>query len=430
MSAEPMQAHDAEVSLLGAAMSGAPDLDDLLAQVEASDFYRPFHEAIWSAIGRVHRAGNKPDPVSVRLALAEESVRHDPTELITIVQSAPFVAQAAYYATAVTEAAGLRALQSAAVALQQIASTPGDLETKREEARARLDDACRGRSVSKALRIADLMPEVLEVAEHGQAAALSTPWPDLDRAISGIAPGRLIVIGAMPGGGKSISLTNLALHVTATHGHAAMIASLEMPRLEVMQRLLAAHAGVNLTALANGTTDERDWDRIAGKHQELNRLPLFVDDTSHVTVQGIRRMAREIQRERDDLALICVDYLQLVAPEDRRRSGSRAEDISAIARGLKLLARETGACVVAGAQINREGAKSQTGPTMHDIREGGAENDADQVILLHRPDFDIPDVTATVGKNRHGPLITATLQMQGHYARLANVAWTPTGRTA
>ena len=420
---EPMQAHDAEISLLGAAMSGAPDLDDLLATVEPSDFYRPFHEQIWSAIGRVHRAGNKPDPVAVRLALAEDEVRHDPMELVNLAAAAPVVAQAPYYATAVVEASGLRALQSAAVAVQQIASTPGNLETKREEARARLDEACRGRNVSKALRIADLMPETLDVAENGQAAVLSTPWPDIDRAIGGIAPGRLIVFGAMPGGGKSISLTNLALHVAAHHGHAAMIASLEMPRLEVMQRLLAAHAGVSLTALANGTTDERDWQRIAAKHDEINRLPLYVDDTAHVTIQGIRRMAREVQRERDDLALIAVDYLQLVAPEERRKSGSRAEDISAIARGLKLLARETGACVVAGAQINREGARSHTGPTMHDIREGGAENDADQVILLHRPDIDIPDVTATVGKNRHGPLATTTLQMQGHYARLASVSW-------
>ena len=338
----------------------------------------------------------------------------------------PIVANAPYYADQVRAAAGLRAIQQAGTKLQQIGSSPGDLEQRREEARQAVDDACRGRVVSKARRIADLLPAAVDAAQAGSTGVLSTGWPDIDRAIGGIAPGRLIVFGARPGGGKSIAGTNLALHVAHHHDHAALIASLEMPEGEVMNRLLAAHARADLTDLTNGTVSEQHWGNIAASYAELDAMPIFIDDSSDISVQGLRRIARDVQRQRDDLALIVVDYLQLMRPAQRRREASRAEEVSQIARDLKLLARETGACVVAMAQVNREGGKSAEGPRLTDIREGGAENDADVVVLLHRPDFAIPEVQATVAKNRHGPAnAVATLQMIGHYARLGNSAWSP-----
>lgn len=423
---EPMQHRDAEMQLLGAAMAGAPDLDGLLDLLDPDDFYLPAHGDVWDAIGRVHRAGNRPEPTSVRLALAEADSKFDPVRLFDLTSACVMPANAAYYAELVHVASGLRRLQQAGVAVSQIGSEHGDLEERRESARKVLDEACRGRAVSRARRIADLLPEAIDAAQSGKTGVLSTGWPDIDRAIGGIAPGRLIVFGARPGGGKSIAGTNLALHVAHHHGHAALLASLEMPEGEVMNRLLAAHASANLTDLTNGTVSEGDWGRISEKYTELDSMPIFVDDTSALSVQGLRRIARDVQRQREDLALIVVDYLQLMQPAQRRRDASRAEEVSQIARDLKLLARETGACVVAMAQVNREGGKAADGPRLTDIREGGAENDADVVILLHRPDFDVPEVTATVAKNRHGPAgVGVTLQMVGHYARLGNIAWSP-----
>lgn len=427
MTVEPMQHRDAEEQLLGAAMSGAPDLDDLLDLVDVDDFYLPMHGDVWSAIGRVHRAGNRPEPTSVRLALAEAESKFDPIRLFDLCAACAIPANASYYADLVRVVAGLRRFQQAGIAVTQIGSTHGDLDERREEARKAIDDACRGRSVSKARRIADLLPAAIDAAQSGKTGVLSTGWPDIDRAIGGIAPGRLIVFGARPGGGKSIAGTNLALHVAHHHGHAALVASLEMPESEVMNRLLAAHARANLTDLINGTVSESDWVKISASYNELESLPIYVEDESSLSVQGLRRMARDVQRERDDLALIVVDYLQLMRPAQRKREASRAEEVSQIARDLKLLARETGACVVAMAQVNREGGKSAEGPRLTDIREGGAENDADVVVLLHRPNPDVPEVTATVAKNRHGPQhAVATLQMLGHYARLGNATWSPT----
>lgn len=427
---DPIAVNDAEVALLGCVLAGYPDTDDLLEIVEPGDFYVPTHEDIWAAVGRVHRAGNKPDVVSVRLALAHAEAKHDPMRLFEISQLAPALAQAPYYAERVAEAAALRRIHAAGVRLQQMGASVGDIDEIREQARATVDEATHARTAARVRSIADIIPTVIDTAQHGQSAVLPTGWPDLDRMLQGLAPGRLVVVGARPGIGKSVMGTNLALHFAHHHKHAVLVASLEMPEEEVGQRLLAAHASVNLTGLQMGTTDDRAWDRIAERVDELQQMPITVDDSATQTVQSIRRAARNVQRNRDDLALIVVDYLQLVRPTDARVN--RSEQIASISRGLKLLARESGACVVAMAQLNREGVKHSDGkPRMTDLRESGAiEADADQVILLHQPNDDSPEIEAIVDKNRWGTKGYATLQMQGHYARLSSIAWSPSREAA
>ena len=419
----PVTANDAEVSLLGAAMSGAPNLDDILDAVEPTDFYGGHNQDVWRAIATVHRSGRTPDVVTVRTALDEAGVRNDPLRLLEMTQLDPVIAQADYYADKVIAAAGMRRLQDAAVRLQQLATTPGDINERREQARQAVDEACRGRDITRARLLADVVPDVLDVAQHGAGGSLATPWPDLDRFLGGLAPGRLVVVGARPGVGKSVMATNLALNTAARHGHAVLFASLEMSEREVGQRLLAAHAAVDLTRLAGGTTQEGEWESIAAKVGDLEALPIVIDDAPGQTVTHIRAAARNAQRRRDDLALIVVDYLQLVAPDSRRNN--RAEEVAEISRGLKLLARETGACVVAAAQVNRESTRHSDGrPRLSDLRESGAiEADADQVILLHQPNDESPEIEAGVAKNRHGARGMATLHMAGHHAQLRSTDW-------
>lgn len=419
-----LDATEAERALLGACLSGWKHPDEL--DVRGKDFYHPRHEAVWNAITDLAEAGTMPDAASVAVALTGHAPPIDVVWVMDLVASAPMATNAPYYADQVRTASGLREIQRAGQKIHQIGSTMGDIDKAREEARQEIDQACRGNTATRALRIADLLEETLDLAQSGETGVLSTGWPDIDRAIGGIAPGRLIVFGARPGGGKSLAGTNLALHVAHRHGHAVLIASLEMGRNEVMNRMIAAHARVSLTHLTNGTVPESDWAKIASKHAELNELPIFIEDASSLTVQALRRRARDVQREREDLALIVVDYLQLMDPPPGRANTSRAEEISQISRGLKQLARETGACVVAMAQVNREGGKHDEGPRLTDIREGGAENDADVVILLHRPDPEGGDIKANVAKNRHGPMAMVDLEMWGHYAILGSRAWSPT----
>lgn len=413
----PMQANDAEVSLLGAAMSGA-DIDEIAGLVTSADFYHPARGQVWDAVCRVHAAGNKPDPVSVRFAMEKSGDRHDPLELLRMTELSPVVSSAPFYAEQVAMAAGHRAITAAGTQLHALGAKVGDLDEHREMARQIVDDACRGRSTSRARRLADIVPAVLDVAQHGHGSTLSTPWPDLDEFIGGIAPGRLIVVGARPGIGKSILGTNLALHVAHRHGHAAHVASMEMPEDEVVARLIAAHARVNLTSLMTGATDEASWQRIAAAHAEMDAMPLTIDDTPGQNVQHIRRTVRNVQRTRDDLALVVVDYLQLMDVGNRE---NRAQALGEVSRGLKLLARESGACVVALAQVNRESARRGDRPRMSDLRESGAiEADADQVVLMHQPDEQLAEIEVIVDKNRHGPKGIRHLLVAGHYARLTS----------
>ena len=151
-------------------------------------------------------------------------------------------------------------------------------------------------------------------------------------------------------------------------------------------------------------------------------MPCRIVDHPNQTVTSIRREARNFQRVREDLALIVVDYLQLMQTAPSRNT-NRVEQLGEVSRGLKNLARESGACVVAMAQVNRQPATRSDGRArLSDLRESGSiEADADQVILLHQPDDDVPELDVIIDKNRHGTKGIATLEVHGHYARLVSV---------
>lgn len=424
---------DPEAAVLGAAMAGYGDVGDLIDSLDPGDFYSPLHEEMWAAIGRLHAAGTRPDPMTVHAALNDAGVRHDPVRLIDLASAAPVVASAPFYADQVLVASGKRKLGNAAAKVHQLATSgSNDIDLLREEARAAVDEATLGRVSTEARTIGEVLPDVLDVAQNGRPKMLGTGWPDVDRVIGGLAPGRLVIVGARPGVGKSLMGTNLALHFAHTHRHAVLFASLEMDGDEVTARLLANHARVNLRGLMDGGTTDHEWNLIAPKADEVAALPIRLLTSADQTVTSIRREARNFQRVRDDLALIVVDYLQLMKVRERK-NGTRAEALGEVSRGLKLLARETGACVVAMAQVNRESVRNSDGrPKVFDLRESGSiEADADVVILLH-PGETEGDLEVLIDKNRHGPKGQAVLRLYGHYARLSSASkpWTPTGAIA
>lgn len=415
---------EAERATIGMVLNGA-DPDQVAKLLRADDFYQPRHADLWRTILTVHEAGEPVTSASVGKALIRGAVKHDPLYLLDLVGSAPMVGDLGWYAQRVADESQFRAFAEAGIRIHQAAQNRGyDIAEVRQIARSAVDNAATAGEVTKHVRVADVLPDVIDMADKGTTPALSTPWPDIDRFIGGLAPGRLVVVGARPGGGKSLMGTNLALHFAGRHRHAVLIASMEMDRIEVTQRLVSAHARVDVRHLADAELSESEWEKVRGHHDEIGAMPITIDDAPHQTVAGIRATAREIQRERDDLALIVVDYLQLMEAPDVDRRANRAEVIGSISRGLKLLARETGACVVAMAQVNREGVKGGSRPTMGDLRESGAiESDANQVILLHRPDDEVPDIEVIVDKNRHGTKGVAQLRLRGHYSTLSNLDW-------
>ncbi|WP_425472710.1 replicative DNA helicase [Streptomyces sedi] len=212
------------------------------------------------------------------------------------------------------------------------------------------------------------------------------------------------------------------------HKLPSVIFSLEMGRNEIAMRLLSAEARVALHHMRSGSMTDEDWNRLARQMAEVNEAPLYIDDSPNLSMMEIRAKCRRL-KQRNDLQLVVIDYLQLMQTGGSRRPESRQQEVSEMSRNLKLLAKELEVPVVALSQLNR-GPEQRTDkkPMVSDLRESGSiEQDADMVILLHREDAyekESPragEADLIVAKHRNGPTATITVAFQGHYSRFVNM---------
>jgi replicative DNA helicase len=230
----------------------------------------------------------------------------------------------------------------------------------------------------------------------------------------------------VPTHNSMISL-DLARSASIKHGLASVIFSLEMGRTEITMRLLSAEARIPLNSMRNGKMTDDDWSRLARRMGEVSSAPLFIDDSPNMTMMEIRAKARRL-KQRHDLRLLIVDYLQLM--QSGKKVESRQIEVSEFSRQLKLLAKELEVPVVAVSQLNR-GPEQRTDkrPMLSDLRESGSiEQDSDMVVLLHREDAYDRESTRPgeadliVAKHRNGPTATITVAFQGHYSRFVDMA--------
>jgi replicative DNA helicase len=275
-----------------------------------------------------------------------------------------------------------------------------------------------------------------------QVADGAAPWVDRTRSVVEIrrtasVPVRCVEVGAddhlylagptsIPTHNSTLGL-DVARSAAIKHGMASVIFSLEMSRNEITMRLLSAEARIALNAMRNGHMTDDDWSRLARKMGEVSSAPLFIDDSPNMTMMEIRAKARRL-KQRHDLRLIVVDYLQLM--QSGRRVESRQLEVSEFSRQLKLLAKELDVPVIAISQLNR-GAEQRTDkrPMLSDLRESGSlEQDADMVVLIHREDAYERESTRPgeadliVAKHRNGPTATVVVAFQGHYSRFVDMA--------
>jgi replicative DNA helicase len=211
------------------------------------------------------------------------------------------------------------------------------------------------------------------------------------------------------------------------HGMSSVIFSLEMSRTEIVMRMLSAEAKIRLADMRGGRMTDDDWTRLARRMSEISEAPLFIDDSPNMTMMEIRAKARRL-KQRHDLKLIVLDYMQLMT--SGKRVESRQQEVSEFSRQLKLLAKELEVPVVAMSQLNR-GPEQRTDkrPMLADLRESGSlEQDADMVVLIHRPDAwerDDPragEADLILAKHRAGPTATVTVAHQLHYSKFADLA--------
>lgn len=416
---------DIERAVIGLAMHNP----DVLHDIDPADFGDLRHEALARLMRTMAHKGEAVDALS----MAKAHTRIDPAErrgidgayLFDCLQAAPQRALTDNYVRMLADAATARRLESAftrGLQLVQENQPPADIA---ELIRGEIDRA--NRATAQAKPIGTIVDRVLDEIEQ-PSRALPSPWPGLNRKLTGWRPGALYVVGARPGVGKSIVALQAAIGLTE-HGWVAFN-TLEMADREVVARTIAQTAEVPLGRL-DGRSEvaepvtQRDWDKIARVRDRLDTMRLSIDDRSSVTLTDIRSHARSLAR-RGPLAGIVVDYLQLMdQPRGDRRP--RHEAVAEFSRGLKKLAKEMGCPVIALSQLNRasEGRQDKR-PILADLRESGAvEQDADVVILLHVPDETSTDMSMLVAKNRHGVVGAVDVTRRGEFARVETPEWRP-----
>jgi replicative DNA helicase len=430
---EPTRDHEAERIVLGSMMASTRILDEITGMLTGPDFDDPRHETIYDAILAARAEHAPTDPVAILDRLGGEVHRVGGAPYLAQIYAAPPTAgNGPWFARIVADKAVCRRLVVAGTRIVQLAQTEGDADVDDlvNAARSEVDAIANARK-GEVVMIADSIWETVAALED-ETPSTPTPWPDLDFLIGGLRPGALYVIGARPGRGKSVIGAMLALD-TARRGKVAAVNSLEMSRRELERRWLAQSGRVSLDRLESPKSMRReDFEAVAEVTKALAALPITVDDRGFQSVANVQHHARSASRK-GPLGVVVVDYLQLMqAPAGTSRS-QRHEQVAAISRALKILARDMAVPVVALSQLNRTSeARTDKRPAMSDLRESGAvEQDADVVILLHRDVEAAPDILELdVPKNRHGRTGMVRLSWEGQYARAVTQRWSPSAAVA
>lgn len=416
----------AEQSVLGSMMLSKTALWEVIEVLQPGDFYHPKHELVFRAAVAVAMRNEPVDLVSVsdELARTGETVRAGGVGYAAELTSVPPTASnAAYYAGIVKSKAVKRRMIAAGTRIVEMGfSHVGDPLEQAEAARAELDAVATNAATEVETIGSTFASVVVGLEENPQV--VETPWPEINDLITGLRPGTLDVIGARPGEGKTIVGLQLAEEL-AQKGSVAF-SSLEMSRAELVERMIAGRARVHMGSIARHSLTDEEWRRVAEVRAEIERMPLYIDDRSGVTVMQIKAFARSVKR-RGHLSGVVVDYVQLIQGAGRKDT-SRNEVVGEITRQLKIMARELEVPVIALAQLNRDVITKGKlrPPTLSDLRESGSiEQDADLVILLQRllekDDQPGDRIDMHVAKHRKGRTGRRTLFWEGQYARVSSM---------
>ena len=389
----PPHSIEAEACVLGSMILHAPSVDIIVQIVRPEHFYRPAHQIIYKALVEMRQEGKPIDLVVLR----DELERRKHLEqiggveyIVALAEGVPNAANAEYYSRVVRDRATLREL---IIAGTDIVRTAYESD---EEASIIIDQAeqcvfniASDRIGEQAVTLSSLLQDTFErlLAEEGKGiTGLASGYQQLDELTSGFQKGEMIILAARPSMGKTSLLLNLAEHMSAVDGAPVAIFSLEMSKQQLAQRLLASYSRYDLRQMRRGMISPEDWDRLKLAAGDLERAPIFIDDSPRLTVLELRAKARRLKAAHD-IQCVLVDYLQLMTYGGR--ANNRYEQITEISRGIKALARELEIPVIAAAQLNRGPTDRPTHrPLMSDLRESGAiEQDADVVTLLHNEDY-------------------------------------------
>jgi replicative DNA helicase len=436
---QPPFSLEAEACVLGSIMLMPDKCDELVNILRASDFYDEAHGKLFSHVMDMHAAGQKIDMTLLRerLIAAEDYEQvGGAAGLARIFTSVPNAAHAAYYAEIVRNKATTREVITTCSEVLADAyrpeQEPNELLDRAEQKVFAIRESRQSNSLAAIDEVLRTAMDRLDARLRGEAqpGTVETGFTELDRLTGGLHAKELVILAARPSMGKTAFAMNITENVVLKSGKPALFVSLEMAAIELIERMLCSVARVNGNRLRNGTlkADERkELPRVAGI---LSTVPLFIDDSPTRNVAEIAGTARRVMRRHGDLALIVVDYLQLVLPDNP--NDPRQEQVAKIARRLKGLARELQVPILCLSQLNRQVEETRNNrPKLSHLRESGAiEQDADVVMFVHRESYfnksddqdNERDALIIVEKQRNGPTGDVELNWEREYTRFSDRA--------
>lgn len=440
----PPQAVEVEEAVLGSMLIEHEAATVALQMLSAKDFYKPAHQHIFEVLHDLYERDNPLDLLTVENELRDKGLLETcggAGYLSELTRSVSSAANVDYHAQIIAEKATKRNLILGCTDIIKEAydssSDPYDVLDKAEQ---RIFDLANSKQRSQAQPIGDVLKDTLSYLEdiRGKTSGITgvPTGTDVDKMTAGWQNGDLVIIAARPSMGKTAyvltTARNAALHQNEELRTKVAIFSLEMSNQSLVQRLLTMEGRINAQTARSGRLEDEDFKRLIDAAGRLFTANIFVDDTPGLSIMELRTKARRLKSEHD-VGLIVVDYLQLMTASGD--FGTREQEIAAISRGLKALAKELDVPVVALSQLSR--AVEQRGgdkrPQLSDLRESGSiEQDADVVCFLYRPEYygikTTPEGQSTtglaeliIGKQRNGPTGSVPLYFVKDYARFENL---------
>lgn len=440
MSELPPHNLEAEQGVLGSILLDNEILHEVIPIVRFDDFYRDAHQIIFRAIVNLYDRGHGIDAITLSEELTQrgefERAGGDDT-IAEILNSVPHAANGKYHAEIVRQKSIIRQLiLGSAEIIQDGYSANFSADDLLQLAERKIYSISEGNTTANTIELREILGVALDRisarAESNQPiTGLSTRFPDLDHLTCGFQPGQLIILAARPSMGKTALALNFCEHAITEHEPArpVMFVSLEMGRVELAERLLCSRAKVDGHKLRTGQKLMHPEMTVLGNVlDQMRQTPMFIDDSPTRTMLQITANARRLKM-RNDIGLIVVDYIQLIEPEASEARESRQEQIAKISRRLKTLSKEIEVPVIALSQLNRAvESREDRRPRMADLRESGAiEQDADVVLLLHRPEYydpnDQPGIAeAIIAKNRNGATGSVKLAFLKNFMRFESLS--------
>lgn len=437
----PPQSIEAEQSVLGGVMLDNNVWDVVSEIVSEDNFYRHDHRLIFRTMTKLI---NNQKPVDI-VTLSEELDLGGDLEqaggldyLVDLAKNTPSTSNLRAYSAIVRDRALLRQMISVSQEIADSAfETEGrDAQEVLNEAEQRIFEIAESRpNEGGFIPVNDLLKKAVDQIDYlfnnsDQLTGVTTGFDDLDEKTAGMQPSDLIIVAARPSMGKTTYAMNLVENALMAENKPVLVFSLEMPAEQLITRMLASLGRINQTRLRTGQLEEDDWPKLTTAVNMMRDKPLFIDDTSGISPTEMRTRARRVVREHGEVAMIMVDYLQLMQVKSSKPNSSRAEEISEISRSLKALAKELNCPVIALSQLNRSlEQRPNKRPVNSDLRESGAiEQDADVIMFIYRDEVYNEDsadkgiAEIIIGKQRNGPIGSIKLAFIGQHSRFENLA--------